>query len=117
MYVQASPYETGGDDLVAKLCQAQIFFSLLSSVALSYDKDKLAASRTPLSPCAVAAVTGTDIPVPPLARPLRFLEQPRAFHPATFHPRLLDSRHTLPSVDPSARARQHRRAPEYRRRG
>ena len=32
------PFEDVGNDTLAKMCQAQIFFSLLSSVALSYDE-------------------------------------------------------------------------------
>ena len=34
-YVQFDPYEDRGNDAVAKLCQMQIFFSLLASVALT----------------------------------------------------------------------------------
>ena len=34
-YVHFDPYEDRGNDAVAKLCQMQIFFSLLASVALS----------------------------------------------------------------------------------
>ena len=38
-YVALNPYEDAGNDALAKACQAQIFFSLLSSVALSYDEE------------------------------------------------------------------------------
>ena len=34
-YVHFDPYEDRGNDVVAKLCQMQIFFSLLASVALT----------------------------------------------------------------------------------
>ena len=38
-YVAIDPFEDVGNDTLAKMCQAQIFFSLLSSVALSYDEE------------------------------------------------------------------------------
>ena len=39
-----SPYLEDGDDNLAKLCQVQIFFALLSSIALKYDVGTLANS-------------------------------------------------------------------------
>jgi hypothetical protein len=45
MFIHYDPFEEGGDDLLAWLCQGQIFFSLLSSIALSYDEEQRAASR------------------------------------------------------------------------
>ena len=38
------PLEDRGNDAVARLCQVQIFFSLLSSVALSFSDDENAGS-------------------------------------------------------------------------
>ena len=38
-YVQCDPYEDRGNDVVAVLCQMQIFFSLLASVALASPAD------------------------------------------------------------------------------
>jgi len=43
-YVHFDPFEDRGDDAVARLCQVQIFFSLLSSVALSFSDDENAGS-------------------------------------------------------------------------
>ena len=45
MFIHYDPFEEGGDDVLAWLCQGQIFFSLLSSIALSYDEEQRAASR------------------------------------------------------------------------
>ena len=44
-YVGYHPFEHSDDDLLAKVCQAQTFFALLSSVALSYDVDTRLAAR------------------------------------------------------------------------
>ena len=44
-YVGYHPFEHSDDDLLAKICQAQVFFALLSSVALSYDVDTRLAAR------------------------------------------------------------------------
>ena len=38
-YVHCDPYEDRGNDMVAALCQMQIFFSLLASVALASPAD------------------------------------------------------------------------------
>ena len=43
-YVHFDPFEDRGNDAVARLCQVQIFFSLLSSVALSFGEDENAGS-------------------------------------------------------------------------
>ena len=43
-YVHFDPFEDRGNDAVARLCQVQIFFSLLSSVALSFSDDENAGS-------------------------------------------------------------------------
>jgi hypothetical protein len=43
-YVHFDPFEDKGNDTVARLCQVQIFFSLLSSVALSFSDDESAGS-------------------------------------------------------------------------
>ena len=37
LYVSIDPYEDLGNDTLAQACQAQIFFSLLSSIALTFD--------------------------------------------------------------------------------
>ena len=39
-YVHCDPYEDRGNDMVAALCQMQIFFSLLASVALTSASDE-----------------------------------------------------------------------------
>ena len=39
-----NPYVEDGDDRLAQLCQVQIFFALLSSIALKYDAGTLANS-------------------------------------------------------------------------
>ena len=44
-YVHFDPFEDRGNDAVAQLCQVQIFFSLLSSVALSFSDDENAGSN------------------------------------------------------------------------
>ena len=44
-YMMYAPFVADDDDRVASLCQVQIFFALLASIALSYDSDTLAASR------------------------------------------------------------------------
>ena len=44
-YVAFDPFEDRGNDAVAQLCQLQIFFSLLSSVALTYEDDENAGSN------------------------------------------------------------------------
>merc|ERR1711935_759523 len=44
-YVHFDPFEDRGNDAVARLCQVQIFFSLLSSVALSFSDDENAGSN------------------------------------------------------------------------
>ena len=43
-YMVFSPYAADEDDTLSQLCQVQIFFSLLSSVALKYDANTLAQS-------------------------------------------------------------------------
>ena len=47
-YVAFDPFEDRGNDTVAQLCQLQIFFSLLSSVALSYEDDENVGSNIDL---------------------------------------------------------------------
>ena len=44
-YVHFDPYEDRGNDAVAKLCQMQIFFSLLASVALTSASEQNAGSN------------------------------------------------------------------------
>ena len=44
-YVHFDPYEDRGNDAVAKLCQMQIFFSLLASVALTSTSEQGAGSN------------------------------------------------------------------------
>ena len=43
-YVAIDPFDDDGNDVLAKICQAQIFFSLLSAVLLSYDPATIADS-------------------------------------------------------------------------
>ena len=43
-YVAIDPFDDVANDTLAKFCQAQIFFSLLSSIALAYDEDTIADS-------------------------------------------------------------------------
>lgn len=45
MFVYYAPFEETGDDRLAQLCQGQIFFALLSSIALSFDAEQRTASR------------------------------------------------------------------------
>ena len=44
-YVHFDPYEDRGNDAVARLCQMQIFFSLLASVALTSASEQNAGSN------------------------------------------------------------------------
>ena len=44
-YVHFDPYEDRGNDAVARLCQMQIFFSLLASVALTSTSEQNAGSN------------------------------------------------------------------------
>ena len=44
-YVHFDPYEDRGNDAVARLCQTQIFFSLLASVAIASDDGANAGSN------------------------------------------------------------------------
>ena len=44
-YVHFDPYEDRGNDAVARLCQMQIFFSLLASVALTSASEENAGSN------------------------------------------------------------------------
>ena len=39
MYMMYAPYEDSGDDLLAQVCQLQIFFSMLSSIILAADPE------------------------------------------------------------------------------
>ena len=41
-YVAIDPFDDDANDVLAKVCQAQVFFSLLSSVLLSYDPATIA---------------------------------------------------------------------------
>ena len=45
VYVAFDPFEDRGNDAVAKLCQLQIFFSLLASVALTSTSEQGAGSN------------------------------------------------------------------------
>ena len=66
-YVQFDPYEDRGNDAVAKLCQMQIFFSLLGSVALtSVSSEQEAGSNMD-----VLLVVLYLVPVQPPCRPVR----------------------------------------------
>ena len=66
-YVQFDPYEDRGNDAVAKLCQMQIFFSLLGSVALtSVSSEQEAGSNMD-----VLLVVLYLVPVQPPCRPSR----------------------------------------------
>jgi hypothetical protein len=46
VYCTVSPYAAKADDRLAQLCQLQIFFALLASVALSFSDDKDAAGSS-----------------------------------------------------------------------
>lgn len=68
-YMVKAPYISDNDDRLASLCQAQIFFSLLSSVALKYDPETranatnldLLLSFLTFLPIAFAVVTETPL--------------------------------------------------------